>query len=301
MRRSRNIAALSRRLRPSSYIIPTFTGSSAVFGDETQGYIELFSTGTLTIQTPGPYDLFAVGGGAGGGNGYYSDDFEAFGGHGGASGFTATRLSVPIQAGTYSVLIGSGGISASDGSTTSLDTFLSAHGGYALSATYPHGYGGSGGGGAGYDSSDPTVKYSGHLGGSDGSDGYNSTPTGENATDRSHIDPGGTGQHTTTRAFGQAGGTLYAGGGGGGGAMVKHSYYGSSGNGGSGGGGSGALVLGELSTPTMETPAAGTANTGGGGGGGCAFKIVGESGNDVTGKKNGASGGCGIAIVRWGF
>ena len=87
---------------------------------------------------------------------------------------------------------------------------------------------------------------------------------------------GGTGQGTTTRAFGEYEETLYAGGGGG------HSTYGIA-WGGSGGGGRGSWntnITGMIESWSGE---AGATNTGGGGGGG------------------GTAGGSGIAIIRWGY
>lgn len=80
----------------------------------------------------------------------------------------------------------------------------------------------------------------------------------------------GTGQGTTTRAFGETDGTLYAGGGGG---------Y----SGGAGGGGNGDSWAGGGTD--------GGANTGGGGGGAAAFSGVQY--------RRGHCGGSGIAIIRW--
>lgn len=105
------------------------------------------------------------------------------------------------------------------------------------------------------------------VGGSDGSDGGAGTWSG------------GVGQRTTTREFGEATGTLYAGGGAGGGEYT----YSPGGTGGSGGGGHGGTGGGSNGVDAI-------ANTGGGGGGG------GADNDDSTGY--GASGGSGILIIR---
>ena len=97
--------------------------------------------------------------------------------------------------------------------------------------------------------------------------------------------PGGVGQGTTTRAFGESEGTLYAGGGGGGHNGAGGEFT-AGGVGGSGGGGNGGcrnyLTINAFSTP-------GAVNTGGGGGG--------AAGGGVKG----SDGGSGVAIIRWGY
>ena len=153
-----------------------------------------------------------------------------------------------------------------NGSSTSVAE-ISASGGYA-GASKNGGNGGSGGGAAGY------VKVGGN-GGSDGGNGGDSKyATVSNTAVTGWTDTfGGTGQGTTTRAFGEPDGTLYAGGGGGMGT------YGIA-WGGSGGGGRGYWAANYTGTITSYSPIEGTANTGGGGGGG-------------------AAGGSGVAIIRW--
>ena len=41
----------------SSFDLPTFTGQHAIFGNETQGYIEMYSSGTLELSNF-DYDIF---------------------------------------------------------------------------------------------------------------------------------------------------------------------------------------------------------------------------------------------------
>lgn len=214
-------------------------------------------------------DIFCVGAGGGGGLGSKNSSYK-FGGGGGGGGYTATRKDCSVTPGQQiAITVGAGSIS--NGGNTMAGTFLTASGGVRggwekLSVAGDGGSGGSGGGGgsAFYTREKFTDAYNG---GSDGSDaklnGNTTWYPGVGSTGTPGI-----GQHTTTRAFGESGGTLYAGGGGGG-----DYFY--TGHGGAGGGG--------------ETAASGSAGTGGGGGG------------DFYGYGGYTSGGSGIAIIRWGY
>ena len=252
-----------------TFKLPEFTGNHAIFGDETQGRIELYESGTLTLY-PGVYDFFLVGGGGSGTQRTDSSVAGATGGGGG--GYTTTQAGVEITSVTdYTAVVGSGGV-ASAGSNTTVSSpdssqSFSAAGGNFISSSSVSSYsdgaaGGSGGGGAGNNN--------GGAGGSNGGNGSRGTNPGSNAY-------GGTGQGTTTRAFAEESGTLYAGGGGGGGDDAG-------GAGGAGGGGAGGNGV-----SNTRYGAAGTANTGGGGGGG------GEYGHPSTQ----GNGGSGIIIIRW--
>ena len=216
--------------------------------------IRFLTSGDLTVTdlhgaTDG-VDLFLVGGG-GSGNKSQNDTGAWSTGAGGGGGYTKTVNGLELAVETpYSIVIGAGG-SVSDsgadgGSSTAFD--YSANGGEGGSG-WRGGNGGSGGGGAGGVSA---------AGGSDGGNGGGNAP--------------GIGQGTTTREFGEASGTLYAGGGGGGG----DSSGDGGGAGGAGGGGSASV--------------AGTVNTGGGGGGTL-------NGYESWQWKGGA-GGSGIVIIR---
>lgn len=229
----------------------------------TKGQQIFTSSGIFTVPA-GVHSIqvFVVGGGGGGGHAK-SDAGAGVGytksGGGGGGGYTKYGTYNVTPGTQYAVVIGAGGAGDSNGGTSSFGSLLSASGGGGA-VIEKGGNGGSGGGGGYYSYRAPdgsSNEYKATAGGSNGSDGGYSA--GETA---------GKGQGTTTRAFGETSGTLYAGGGGGGGDGIN--------SGGAGGGGNG----GNNSAPT-----AGTANTGGGGGGG----------------STGASGGSGIVIVRWGY
>lgn len=100
-----------------AFVVPSFTGSYAVFGDEKKGYIELYSSGTLTFSTSATVDIFAVGGGKNGSSGglyYYSGD-------GGKAGANFTLLKHKLSSGEYTITIASatGNTSFGDIQTTS--------------------------------------------------------------------------------------------------------------------------------------------------------------------------------------
>lgn len=204
-------------------------------------------------------DVFAVGGGGSGGfgEGEYS-------GAGGGGGYTKTVKGLSVVPKTViPITVGAGGERTSataktDGGTSSFGDYVVALGG-KTAGRLSGADGGSGGGGTSADSG------YGASGGSDGSNGSNA------------YYKGGTGQGTTTRAFEETDGELFAGGGGGGGG-----YQASGGRGGAGGGGNGTIG----STKAGD----GTPNTGGGGGG------TGSIDYKLCGK-----GGSGIVIVRWGY
>lgn len=221
--------------------------------------LRLLTSGTLSFTSLGTasgIDVFLVGGGGGGGSPEYN-----FGG-GGGGGYTKTVKSVSVAANTsYSIVIGAGGAAYANGGITS--AFGSTAGGGNAGGT-DHG-GGSGGSGGGAYAGDYKI---GGAGGSDGSDGVNYGST-----------HGGTGQHTTTREFGETSGALYAGGGGGGGQGYYTFDAGAAG--GAGGGGSGAHAEKKIAATS------GTANTGGGGGGRSQPTAC------IAG-----SGGSGIVVIR---
>lgn len=252
-----------------TFKLPEFTGNHAIFGDETQGRIELYESGDLTLY-PGTYDFFLVGGG---GSGTQRTDTSVAGATGGGGGgYTTTQAGVEITSVTdYTAVVGAGGVASAGSNTTvsspDLSQSFSAAGGNFISSSSVSSYsdgadGGSGGGGAG--------NKNGGAGGSNGGNGSRGTNPGSSAY-------GGTGQGTTTRAFAEKSGTLYAGGGGGGGDDAG-------GAGGAGGGGAGGNGV-----SNTRYGAAGTANTGGGGGGGGEYGSPSTQGN----------GGSGIIIVRW--
>lgn len=82
-----------------SFAIPTFDGSYAIFGDEKQGYIECYSSGTLTFPEKGVVDVFVLGSGL---CGAYGGTYSGGKGGGGAVGVTERELTVK---GDYSIVV----------------------------------------------------------------------------------------------------------------------------------------------------------------------------------------------------
>ena len=109
----------------ATFSVPTFDGSHAVFGDENRGYIECYSSGTLTFASSGTVDIFAVAGGSGADPGTTSanvsaETFTATGGQGGRAGAYNTWTAQEMEPGEYSVIIGSAnGASSFDSYTAS--------------------------------------------------------------------------------------------------------------------------------------------------------------------------------------
>ena len=239
----------------------------------TNGPAVITITGTQNYVIPEGYtqaDIFCVGGGGGGGAGYRftSIAYE----QGGGGGYTATALNIGVAAGQImNCVIGNGGgqNTAINGPGGTGGTTSVSRGGIVL-CTANGGKGGDGASGA-------SGGYGGSRGGSGGYNDLEPRPV-INAGGNGYADGAGTGsQGYTTRAFGEAGNTLYAGGGGGGG--VSRSNPGA---GGAGGGGAGGAHNG--------TGNAGAANTGGGGGGG---------GGAVYGTAiAGGPGGSGVVLIR---
>lgn len=241
-------------------------------------------TSSRTVSVPAGYghaDIFLVGGGASGVRGGSST-----GQGGGGSGYTTT-LSNAVVSNQLVFVIGSGGVANSmnkvAGNATSVSGGASgtANGGTTSVPSTNNAQagtnGGSGGGGGTIEHSSSSGIFNAGAGGSNGSSGS----SGASADIGYSL--GGSGQNTTTRAYGEGSGTLYAGGGGGGAAEGNNR----AGAGGNGGGGKGAQESGWSGVPRGGA-ASGTANTGGGGGGG-----------SNTDYRVPGSGGSGIALIRW--
>lgn len=232
----------------------TYTGSYTVIDDGHGDWrIRFLSSGTLTFLTTQPkgIDVFLVGGGGGGA---WFTQHQQTPKAGGGSGYTKTVNGVSVAKGTgYGITIGAGG--AAGGSS-------GASGGYGGNTTAfgQTAYGGnrskSGTASDSYrsrcyhnyipDVYDDYYAWGGH-GGSGGSavndSGLTAQATnGANGSTRylNGYGAGGTGQGTTTREFGEAGGTLYANGGGSGSSVIANT-----GNGGNydGAGSSGIVVI----------------------------------------------------------
>lgn len=255
-------------------------------------------TSSTTVSVPTGYsyvDIFCVGGGGGGSVGNRTSD--AYGGGGGGGGYTKTVNNISVSNGqSLAVVVGSGahyttssnngdgGTSSVTRNGTALCEAAGGNGGHDDSiGVQGGGSGGSGGGSGG--ASDPK-EVNGGRGGSDGSDGYvwveGMETNDENLWENHYV---GDGQGTTTRAWGDSSGTLYAGGGGGGG-YYRGQTNGSGGAGGAGGGGAGGRAANN--SPGTN----GSANTGGGGGGSGGYHIS-------TGSAAGGNGGSGLVLIRF--
>lgn len=188
----------------------TYTGDYEIVNDSDEPItvsqdnwkIRFLTSGTLTFTNlngaEGGIDVFLVGGGGGtkwsvGGN-------ICSGGAGG--GYTQTGKAIPVTNTPYQIDIGSGGIDAADGGTTSAFGLSAGGGGHPTGSSGAAG--GSGGGGYVHASASGTSASGAGNGGSDGSDGVTAGSGGGD---------GGKGQGTTTREFGEENGKLYAGGG----------------------------------------------------------------------------------------
>lgn len=295
-------------------------------GDPDPGQQVFTSSGTFTVpKGVKSVDVFLVGGGGAGGAGRYTDSgvttYTYYNGSGGGGGYTTTVRQLQVAPGNdISVIVGDGSAISSGSTENDLqyggsskvlynDESFEAVGG--ISGNYNEwndgrGSGGSGGGSRGYTyqmvNRNPYVYVSGGAGGSDGSNGYYYKV--RYGYEECNYSKRQVGQGTTTRAFGESEGTLYAGGGGGGSASSSWLYmYGGDGftefneweskqgypenYGGAGGGGRGGIGY-SSSSPGYS----GTSNTGGGGGGSCPYLT------DVT---RVAKGGSGCVIIRWGY
>ena len=207
--------------------------------------IRLLTSGTLTftdLRGTSAIDLFLVGGGGGSNSKTVSTDYGTVHSGGGGGGYTKTQKTVSVSENSaISVSIGAGGGAGSSGGTTTVTvngSTYSASGGAAGGAPQFNGNntvcgsGGSGGSGGGSASS------GGFAGGSGGSDG------GNGGAGRSNVFPVGSvgsGQGSTTRAFGESSGELYSygGSGGGGSGPVGGTLAANTGHGGQGSSGSG--------------------------------------------------------------
>lgn len=242
-------------------------------------------------------DIFMIGGGASGakGNGVYSGTGSwyryAYSGVGGCSGKTMTLKNISVTPNSQiSVVVGSGGaVRDSSGEQVVNNGGNSSFGSYSVEGGTAK-TGGSGGGGSAQ-AKDGSISFSEYYRTDGASDGGTPTPVANNSQIIS------TGQGTTTRAWGEPTGTLYAGGGGGGAAWALNNnpesggwstYRFKGGAGGAGGGGTGGDYR------NSEPATSGTPNTGSGGGGGGA-RAYSQYGYAYSS----GAGGSGLVIVKW--
>lgn len=260
----------------TTYWSTTYRTASGTAYNYVDAIVSITSTSTWTVPTGWrSMKVFVVGGGGGGNRG------------GGGGGYTRTSGAFSVTPGAaYTATVGAGGAAnGGNGGTTSFNSIepakeiISAAGGYGGGTAYANngGNGGSGGGAMGIDRGDQ-YDCGGTAGGTNGGSAKDNVYYTGAA--QAHTIKGGSGQGSTTRAWGSSSGTLYAGGGGGG-ATGRHYTGGSGGAGGGGDGSSDYTIAGSN----------GTANTGGGGGGGAYNSSSGS-------RSNGGSGGSGIILVQ---
>ena len=257
--------------------ISTVSGPFVLIASATGGTITNISgykvhtfkaNGTFTINRGiTSVDFLIVGAGGAGGDPANTGGINYKSGGGGGGGAVIDKTTIPISAGSYSVVIGLGSGGMAAGQNSSFNGYTASGGLPGKNLSTPNG-GSSGNGysgGIGYNSNN-----SNGAGGGGGGAGN----VGGNADSVNFIGGDG-GVGTFSDILGTR--TYYGGGGGGGtcGGTTRS-------NGGLGGGGKGSLTT---------TPDAGTANTGGGGGGG------GVNSSQVA--FGGKSGGSGIVIIRY--
>lgn len=249
--------------------IPTYTGSYAIFGTRAKGYIECYSTGTLTFGGIGKVDLWMMTSGLKGKSGSVSSgvsDRIVSSGSGGAGGVQrAVVYNIPITRGSYSVTV-------PPTCTSETDTNKPSALGYTITSTST----------AGNSGSSASVGFNNGV-------GYS----------RSSASAGGNG--SCTPFWGDSSefaGRQYCAGGGGGrcyASDINSTVFDEArANGGAKGGGRG----GSTTIPSSGgVGTAGTANTGSGGGGGGSYYAY----DGASRFANGGNGGSGLVIIRWGY
>lgn len=219
-----------------------YTGTYDSFGDASQGYLVLKTSGTLTIK--GTVDLCLVGGGGKGYKGWITGSIKS-GGAGGCGGYVENFISQELN-GDYSVTIGAGSSTeGAAGGATQIGSSYTANGGNSGGATVYNGANGRGLSGYGaYTNDGATHKVGGN--GEDGVFPWNDS-TNFSGNRVSGCGGGGAASPTYTQGSGGAGGGGDGGGynalgnsatentgGGGGGSSYQKRTTGNGGNGGSG-------------------------------------------------------------------
>ena len=277
---------------PSDPVVPKGATVTEVDGEKVYSFTDTNSVGKLVLSRAAKVDVLVVGGGGAGANAVGAGQFQGGAGGGGAGGFVE-RSGLLLNAGTYTIMVGAGGISPStlNPGGNGGDSSVASGSGVILRAL--------GGGGGG-------IKSAGSSGGSGG--GGSRTGGGGSATQPS----------STWGGYGYDGGNgaSYQAGGGGGGAGGLGSATAGSNKGGAGGQGRSSDITG---TPTYYAGGGGGGSrTGTGGAGGIGADesdVLGGvgggannagSGKDGTGSgggggsntSKGGNGGSGIVIIR---
>lgn len=255
-----------------------------------------FTSTNATSWTPeyrhvkyGAFDVLVVGGGSGG---KWGATFGTEGGGGGGGGFIE-KLNIPLPLKSHTVKVGPGGVGAittsslaSNGGTSTFDTFVSFGGGGVWVGGYRSDVGDSSGLPTYYDSSQ------------DGPYPQPSLASGAGAGGKPYLkdiilNPGSTPIIYSQATFSGPGlrsritGSYYASGGGSGGYISPIDSYASEGGGGTGG---------YHNNTTVYFSQAGTPNSGGGGGGGGSAITSYTGYNPLV--RRGANGGSGVIVVK---
>lgn len=190
-----NVAAITK-INESFYYAESVTNSLSLQSIITSGEFEV--PNYLKTKT---IDLFCVGGGGSGGSG------TSYGG-GGGGGRTGTLKNRSLSGvNVVKFNIGAGGAALASTVRTDIQGNRGSETSIQFNSTYQmYAYGGDGGGSSGG---------SGGSGGGQSSYSYSQTDTIPFAGGTDGGSSSGSGQGSTTRAFGEAAGTLYSGGGGG--------------------------------------------------------------------------------------
>lgn len=267
---------------------PKATGG-AIYSDSLYYYHVFGSTGVFAPTTSIIADTLVIAGGAGGGNATVSTGGAGGGGAGGVQLFSAQSLTAT----NYTVTVGAGGNSQSNGGNSQFGALTASVGGGAGGNSNGNGASGGSGGGGGWISTGQGTggagtSGQGYAGGNGGSSGYGGGGGGGAAGVGigGSVSSGFGGPATNANAiwvnavgFGVNG--YYAGGGGAG----SSSGTTATGRGGGGGAGGGGVVMYSSGDNAI-------ANTGSGGGGaGDCYP------NNTPG--SGGKGGSGIVIVRY--
>ncbi len=257
------------------FAVPSFDGSHAIFGDKEKGYIECYSSGTITFPKSGVVDVFILGSGLRGakgtadGTGNTSDGMgRSTGGKGGNGATGKTILAHNVDKGSYSITIGG---ACSSTSTANASTA------FGQTANTVASNGGKGG-----------YTYAVWGSGDDSNNTSTSGSKGSNGTSFPFAESTLNGSVNSSSIWNKK--QLGAGGGGGGARSSGWKYAGGY-DGGVYGGGKG----GKYSGGVQSDCTAGVANTGSGGGGG-GSAAYGASLSQFDGQP----GGSGIIIIRWG-
>ena len=228
MRHSRRFVLLSG----AGYAIPTFDGSHSIFGDAKKGYIEIYSSGTLTFSKKTIVDVFVMGSGLKGVDGSETSSGTIsyqYGGAGGKGAKGATYTGIEAM-GDYVINIaaacsststanassafgnsvrttGASGGAGSDCSSNGKNGSSGVSIPFGDSTNFTLNYGGGGGGGGGHTYDSSIAVGSSYMPGSGGSVGggkgafTNATGVGEANTG------GGGGGGYGTRLKGANGGS----------------------------------------------------------------------------------------------